>query len=1284
MNSISIETERGGRMTSPIARSVWINLYKQLEREASKFPQYNYREFAKRRIRDHFEANRGVTDPEGKENLEVIRRQVALIHIDKMRECGKCKSNEYTNKNLVMMVNECGHPLCKNCVENLFARNAGPCHVCGKTLRKNNFWEQVFDDPLIEKETHIRRRLRKVYNLKKEDFPTLREFNDYLERFECLVCNLAYGIDVEETEAEIAAFKETHAELIERNKKKLDEDQIWIMQNLKEDREMKNRVDQAHNQENKEVERSAVKDTKAIMEELRESNVPAEVILDRERKQILQDRKRMAESMSFSTSQRMSGRAFEYKPPRLLINGPPIPSKEELEAKGYLQHIRAASLARVAGGFTTHTGCLRALFDSRVDLLNMTEPIDLSLAYQNISIFYSGVNNEESAAWLNSVQSSVQAWTLCDRILCERRDPLACCFAAQTLRQKIMKSLSELPKDAYLSLRESLISHLSYIDVSCHDQVADATATQLCLAVADLYIQVPEWKNWVNELLQRFSALEGDRTRMLLTLLRVFSEEVQFSKVGENRRNEIRSELAASGASVIAYLSQVLEGYVADHDMIKKVLLCLSAYLQNPALSTDQFAASPLLNNVFQILAAPNAPNFLHDAATECAVSALVRAEDHHAHQALAMSLQAAVYQLHGAFNQAVAMEDMDKLQNFARIFVELAESLLEKIVNEGSDDPNSMGSINTLELLLLLAGHHDYSLIEMTFNIWYRISEGLFSFEDDQHIEKFKPYVQRYLTALYRHCRYDTEEEGIPDRDGDFADFRLKVVETVRDVVFVVGTEACVRSMHSMLMTCSQSGTWDETEAALFIISTVIGNIIPEENTVVPELVTAIIGLPPTSHPALLLTSVELVGSANEWLSKNPSYLACTVLIMNLPEDGIRQRLTEMCQPIIQRLQMVLSSTPVISMNNENEKAADSWARIAGEPVLWIDRIATIFREVRPWNGAGSKSMNGNASEQAPWLDIATQLYGVLSESLKRYESTSRVVEHCCRSIRFIVRSLGVQSIGFVEPLITQMMDIFSRHQHSCFLYLSSILVDEYGGMESLQPGLMIMLETLAHGTFTVLTLENGPRDHPDTVDDLFRLAMRFVTRAPSAFFTHTVATALFECAMVCLSLDHQEANRSVTRFFGSIIEQLLAARKTGFRDAGVEAAEDLVIHHGAKLIELCLTAAIFKVTGSLRRDLAEIVYMLSKIDRGRHKEWLITATSRLPRGPLAATDEQLEQFRHKEWLITATSRLPRGPLAATDEQLEQFVANITADPERISLRDVHTQIRDLIKLYE
>ena len=86
--------------------------------------------------------------------------------------------------------------LSSNCVENLFARNSAPCHVCGKTLIKNNFWEQQFDDPMIEKENYHRKRLRKVkmpvnynflfqqiFNKKLDDFSSLLDYNDYLERF---------------------------------------------------------------------------------------------------------------------------------------------------------------------------------------------------------------------------------------------------------------------------------------------------------------------------------------------------------------------------------------------------------------------------------------------------------------------------------------------------------------------------------------------------------------------------------------------------------------------------------------------------------------------------------------------------------------------------------------------------------------------------------------------------------------------------------------------------------------------------------------------------------------------------------------------------------------------------------------------------------------------------------------------------------------------------------------------------------------------------------------------
>lgn len=81
-----------------------------------------------------------------------------------VRSCPKCKTNEYTNRNLVMMINECGHPLCQNCVENIFVRNSNRCPYegCIKVLKKNGFWEQIFDDPTIERENHIRKRLNKV------------------------------------------------------------------------------------------------------------------------------------------------------------------------------------------------------------------------------------------------------------------------------------------------------------------------------------------------------------------------------------------------------------------------------------------------------------------------------------------------------------------------------------------------------------------------------------------------------------------------------------------------------------------------------------------------------------------------------------------------------------------------------------------------------------------------------------------------------------------------------------------------------------------------------------------------------------------------------------------------------------------------------------------------------------------------------------------------------------------------------------------------------------------
>lgn len=72
------------------------------------------------------------------------------------------------------------------------------------------------------------------------------------------------------------------------------------------------------------------------------------------------------------------------------------------------------------------------------------------------------------------------------------------------------------------------------------------------------------------------------------------------------------------------------------------------------------------------------------------------------------------------------------------------------------------------------------------------------------------------------------------------------------------------------------------------------------------------------------------------------------------------------------------------------------------------------------------------------------------------------------------------------------QIVTLYSQNKHSCFLYLGSILVDEYASEPGCIQGLLDMLRAFIPPTFILLEGEAGLKSHPDTVDDLFRLCAR------------------------------------------------------------------------------------------------------------------------------------------------------------------------------------------------
>uniref|UniRef100_A0A2A4J4W8 Complex 1 LYR protein domain-containing protein n=1 Tax=Heliothis virescens TaxID=7102 RepID=A0A2A4J4W8_HELVI len=73
-------------MSSGVTKQQILSMYRLLLRESDKFPNYNFRSYALRRVKDAFRDNKTITDPKlikkqydfGMENLAIIKRQVLV------------------------------------------------------------------------------------------------------------------------------------------------------------------------------------------------------------------------------------------------------------------------------------------------------------------------------------------------------------------------------------------------------------------------------------------------------------------------------------------------------------------------------------------------------------------------------------------------------------------------------------------------------------------------------------------------------------------------------------------------------------------------------------------------------------------------------------------------------------------------------------------------------------------------------------------------------------------------------------------------------------------------------------------------------------------------------------------------------------------------------------------------------------------------------------------------------------------------------------------------------
>ncbi|XP_036004695.1 transportin-3 isoform X1 [Fundulus heteroclitus] len=919
---------------------------------------------------------------------------------------------------------------------------------------------------------------------------------------------------------------------------------------------------------------------------------------------------------------------------------------------------------------------------------------NLALVYQAVQVLYHDpdpAGKERASLWLGELQRSMFAWEISDQLLQLKQDVESCYFAAQTMKMKIQTSFYELPPETHNALRDSLLTHIQNLK-----DLSPIIVTQLALAIADLALQMASWKGCVHTLIEKYN---NDISSMpfLIEILTVLPEEVHSRslRIGANRRTEIIEDLAFYSNTVVSLLASCVEKTGNDEKMLIKVFRCLGSWFNLGVLDSNFMASNQLLMVLFQILQRDETSTNLHEAASDCVCSALYAIENVDTNIPLALQLFQGVLTLETAYHMAVAREDLDKVLNYCRIFTELCETFLETTVRTPGQ---GMGDLRTLELLLICAGHPQYEVVEISFNFWYRLGEHLYKINDANLHSIFRPYIQRLLHCLARHCQLDPDHEGIPEETDDFGEFRMRVSDLVKDVIFLVGSMECFSQLYSTLK--DGSPPWEVTEAVLFIMASIAKSVDPENNPTVSEVLQQVVLLPESVHMAVRYTSIELVGEMSEVVDRNPRFLdpvlnylmkglrekplasaaakaihnICSVcrdhmaqhfqglleiarsldsfalsteaavgllkgtalVLARLPLEKIAECLSDLCAVQV----LALKKVSLLAEQSTNGKSAD--------PTVWLDRLAVIFRHTNPIVENG---------QTHPCQKVIQEIWPVLSETLNAHQADNRIVERCCRCLRFAVRCVGKGSACLLQPLVTQMVSVYQVYPHSCFLYLGSILVDEYGMEEGCRQGLLDMLQALCMPTFQLLEQPNSLRNHPDTVDDLFRLATRFVQRSPVTLLGSTIIVHIIQCAIAAASLDHRDANCSVMKFIRDLVHTGVGNDHEEDFELRKRLIGQAMEQNGQQLINQLLHSCCFCLPPYTLPDVAEVLWEIMLFNRPMFCRWLENALKGLPKetagGAVTVTHKQLTDF-HKQvtsaeeckqvcWAIREFTRLYR-----------------------------------------
>ena len=605
-------------------------------------------------------------------------------------------------------------------------------------------------------------------------------------------------------------------------------------------------------------------------------------------------------------------------------------------------------------------------------------------------------------------------------------------------------------------------------------------------------------------------------------------------------------------------------------------------------------------------------------------------------------------------------------------------------------------------------------------------------------------------LHSLTRHCQLECDQENLLLTSSDLYEFRTRVRDLIKEVVFIVGGINYLKQNHvledlarqlSVLQTGSADANWEVVEAQLFIISCIVRDLYPD-----PEVVIQMVNLVLKTqgcrlHSQIFSTSCAILGELGDWLEKNTGFLdpvlnyllamitsqppqqpttqsiadhsqinnsddfddkseqtslasiaanslqqiiGCNAKLHLLGNVNLINVLIEICSQLdpilnetaahnlLQCCATIISSDLASSgggtnRNNNNRTGDDVGVNSngsAGEtqrsttnrqqqeelvvrllkpsvdnlnaifcghadqrsPCIYLNRITSVFRHLHFKEPADENSFLNQMVSQQIWPLIDRLLTQIVTTS------NTQVVEKSCKCLRCIIRCL--KPVWLLKPIANSIVTLYQTNPtHSPYLYLASVLVDQFGDSPDpeISSGLVLMLNAFCLPTFQLLTMqETQLRNNPDTIDDFFRLCTRFLQKNPERFLKESMLESILNLTVASISLDHRDANKSVTHF----VVELLSCSKSSQNPVLYNLLQKALLQHGfgQRLMQAAVMGALFNLPTYFITEMSEIVWQLVSWDNKLSGEWLRITLATIPTqtqtGVTTVETAQLEEF--------------------------------------------------------